>query len=237
MKVGGAVAIASLAVEAAAVLPLSAWVDQLVEWTRAAGATGALVYAVVYVLATVCLIPGSILTLGVGMAYGPIWGTLFVSPVSVVAATVAFVLGRTVARPWIARRTASDPRFRAVDLAIGSHGFKIVVLIRLSPLLPFNVLNYALGLTEVRLRDYVLGSFIGMLPGALLYVYIGSLIGELASFSRGAAEVSTARHVVSGLGFVATIVGTVFVTRLARRALAEELSQRQALALQPERRS
>jgi uncharacterized membrane protein YdjX (TVP38/TMEM64 family) len=236
MKIGGAVALAALAIGAAAVLPLSIWVGWLVEWVRAAGATGAIVYALVYVLATVCMIPGSILTVGVGVAYGPIWGTLFVSPVSVLAAAVPFALGRTLARGWVAGWTASDPRFRAVDVAVGEHGFKIVVLMRLSPLVPFNVLNYAFGLTDVKLRDYVLGSFVGMLPGALLYVYIGSMIGEVAALSRGEEAVGTARQLLSAAGLVATIVVTVFITRLARRALSTKLSERPAVALQTERR-
>ena len=203
---------------------------------RAAGARGALVYAVVFVVATVCMVPGSILAAGVGMAYGPLWGTLVVSPVSVVAATLAFTLGRTLARGWIAGWAASNPKFRAVDLAIGEHGLKIVILIRLSPLFPFNVLNYALSLTDVRLRDYVLGSFIGMLPGAVLYVYIGSLVGDVASLSQGAAGAGSARLVLSAIGLVATVAVTVYVARVARRALSDEISQYTAVAQRPERR-
>lgn len=228
LKIGGVAALASLAIEAAFVLPLSQWIGHLTDWMRAAGPLGAMVYAAVYVLAAVFMFPGAILTAAAGFAYGPLWGTLLVSPVSVLAATTAFLLGRTVARGWITRRTAADPRFRAVDAAIGQHGLKIVLLLRLSPLFPFNVLNYALGLTAVGVRDYALGSAIGMLPGTVLYVYLGSLVGDVAAAARGTAEASAARTALSVAGLVATVAVTVVVTRLARRALAAELAQSSA---------
>ena len=228
LKAGAAAALVSLAIGAAVALPLSQWATQFVDWMRGAGLVGAAAFGAVYVLAAVLLLPASLLTLGAGLAYGPLWGTALVSPVSVVAATLAFVLGRTVARGWIARRTAADPRFRAVDAAIGRHGLKIVLLLRLSPVFPFNVLNYALGLTGVRLRDYVLGSFVGMLPGTFLYVYLGSLLGDVAGLYAHASPAGTARHVLSIVGLVATVVVTVYITRIARRALAEELDARTA---------
>jgi uncharacterized membrane protein YdjX (TVP38/TMEM64 family) len=233
LKVGGAVAVASLLIEIAIVLPLGHWMSQLVDWMRGAGLAGAIAYAVVYVLAALLMIPGSLLTAGAGLAYGPWWGTLLVSPVSVAAATLAFLLGRTVARGWIARRTEADAKFRAVDAAIGTHGFKVVALLRLSPLFPFNVLNYALGLTGVRLRDYALGSFVGMLPGTFLYVYLGSLVGDVAALSQGTAHASTARQALSLVGLAATVIVTTYVTRLARRALADELSGSAPVAAAP----
>jgi uncharacterized membrane protein YdjX (TVP38/TMEM64 family) len=225
IKVGGAIAIVSLAIEAAIALPLIHWAVQFIDWMRDAGLAGAGAFGAVYVLAAVLMLPGSLLTVGAGLAYGPLWGTLLVSPVSVAAATLAFVLGRTAARGWIARRTAADPRFRAVDAAIGRHGLKIVILLRLSPVFPFNVLNYALGLTGVTLRDYVLGSFVGMLPGTFLYVYLGSLVGDVAGLSADASQAGTARQILSIVGLIATVAVTVYITRIARRALAEELER------------
>jgi uncharacterized membrane protein YdjX (TVP38/TMEM64 family) len=234
VKVGGVIALASLAVGAAFVLPLSHWASQLVDWMRRAGPTGAIAFAAVYVLAAVLMLPGSVLTAGAGVAYGPWWGTLFVSPVSVVAATVAFMLGRTAARGWITKRTGADPRFRAVDAALGRRGFRIVALLRLSPLFPFNVLNYALGLTGVGLRDYVLASFIGMLPGTFLYVYIGSLVGDVAALSHGNSTASAARQALSFIGLAATVIVTTYITRVARRALADELSRSKTVAPAPQ---
>jgi uncharacterized membrane protein YdjX (TVP38/TMEM64 family) len=225
MKVGGAIALLGVAVEAAVALPLTAWAGQLVEGIRGAGALGLAVYAVAYVAAALLLLPGSLLTLGAGLAYGPLYGTLLVSPVSVAAASAAFLLGRTVARPWIQKRVEADPRFAAIDAAIGRNGFKIVSLLRLSPVFPFNLLNYALGLTKVGLRDFVLGSFVGMLPGTILYVYLGSLVTSVSALSTSAGAGGTLRQVLYWAGLGATVLVTVYVTRIARRALNEELAR------------
>jgi len=221
-----AIALVAGLVTAALTLPIDDWLLALVGWVRAVGAAGVAVYAAVYVTATLLLLPGSALTAGAGFAYGPLWGALLVSPVSVLAATLAFVLGRTVARDWVARRVSRAPRFAAVDEAIGHSGFKIVLLLRLSPLFPFNLLNYGLGLTRVRLRDYVLGSFLGMLPGTALYVYLGSLVTSaselLSGKSSGAGALGQALYWV---GLAATIAVTVLVTRVARRALDRAIAR------------
>ena len=213
---------------AIAFLPVERWILALVEWIRAAGATGAAVYAVVYVGATLLLLPGSVLTAGAGFAYGPTWGTLLVSPVSVTAATLAFVLGRTLARGWVSQRVAHHPRFAAIDRAIGERGLKIVLLLRLSPVLPFNLLNYALGLTRVRLRDYVLGSFFGMLPGTFLYVYIGSLVTNASQLMSGnRPRAGGFGDALYWGGLVATVVVTVIITRAARKALRQAVDERE----------
>jgi uncharacterized membrane protein YdjX (TVP38/TMEM64 family) len=223
IRLGSIAALVVLVIAAAVSLPVSQWADGLVGWLRDAGALGVVAFAAAYVGATVLMLPGLLLTVGAGVAYGTMLGTLVVSPASVIAATAAFLLGRTVARGWIAQRIDGDPRFRVVDAAIARHGLRIVILLRLSPLFPFNLLNYALGLTGVRLRDYVLGSFIGMLPATFLYVYIGSLIGDLAALSTGADQAGGARQALSVVGLLATVVVTVYVTRIARRALSGEL--------------
>jgi uncharacterized membrane protein YdjX (TVP38/TMEM64 family) len=199
-------------------------IGELVAWMRGAGASGVVVYALVYAAAAICLLPGSILMMGAGVAYGPLWGTLIASPVSALAATAAFIVGRTVARRRVAAWAARDPRFAAIDAAVATQGLKLVILVRLSPLVPFNVLNYALGLTRVRTRDYALGSLIGMLPVTFLYVYAGALAGDLALASRGGGQPS--RLLVSALGLAATLAVTVYVTRLAKRALAEAAGDR-----------
>lgn len=217
LAVGGLVA-------ASLLLPVSHWLLGLVGWIHDAGALGVIVYALSYVLATLLLLPGSILTLAAGFAYGPLWGTLLVSPVSVLAATLAFALGRSIARGWVARRAAEHPRFAAVDRAIDEDGFRsaflIVLLLRLSPIFPFNLLNYALGLTRIRLRTYVLASFLGMLPGTFLYVYLGSLITNASALASGhRPQAGMAGQVLYWGGLVATIAAIVVITRTARRAL------------------
>ncbi len=226
-RIGILGALAAALVVGIVFLPLNRWALGLVELIRGAGATGVFVYALVYIAATLFLLPGSLLTAGAGFAYGPLGGTLLVSPVSVTAALLAFLLGRFVARDWVARRVASNPKFAAIDEAVAKSGLKIVLLLRLSPILPFNLLNYGLGLTQVRLRDYVLGSFIGMLPGTFLYVYLGSLVtsaSELASGQRPSSG-SWGQALYWG-GLAATLVATVLITRLSRRALHEALENK-----------
>jgi uncharacterized membrane protein YdjX (TVP38/TMEM64 family) len=204
----------------------------LVEWIRNAGLVGVVVYSLSYVAATLLLLPGSILTAGAGLAYGPLWGTLLVSPVSVLAATLAFLLGRGIAREWVARRIVQHPRFAAIDEAIGDSGLKIVLLLRLSPVIPFNLLNYALGLTRVSLRDYVVASMLGMLPGTFLYVYLGSLV-------TSASELLSGKRPALGLwgqifywgGLVATLVVTVLISRIAQKALNRALQPKQRVGL------
>ena len=221
MRRVGLVAVTGLSVAALFYVPGPA-VAGLITWLRDAGSGGVAVYVLVFVIAAVCMMPGSILTLGAGAAYGPVAGGLIALPASVAAAAVAFGVGRMAARGWIARR-GSDERVAALDAAVERQGLKLVILIRLSPLMPFNVFNYALGLTRVRFRDFVLGSFVGLAPVTMFYAYLGSLAGALAGpAASGDGHTSLARHAVTALGLIATGVLTVYVTRLARRALAVE---------------
>lgn len=217
------------AIAALYLLPIDRWALTFVESIRGAGAAGVTLFAIAYVAATLLFIPGSVLTAGAGFVYGPVWGTMLVSPVSVAAATLAFALGRTIARGWIARRIARNPRFAAVDEAIGKSGFKIVLLLRLSPLFPFNFLNYALGLTRLSLRDYVVASALGMLPGTILYVYLGSIVTSASELASGAAHgAGTPRSILYWGGLVATLGATWLLARSARRALSRTIEARPA---------
>ncbi len=144
-----------------------------------------MIFVIAYAVACVAFVPGSLLTPGAGAVFGPVVGSVCASLGSTAGASLAFLVGRFVARDAVARRIAGNPRFRAVDDAIAREGWKIVLLLRLSPLFPFVFLNYALGLTRVRFRDYVVASWIGMMPGTVLYVYLGSVLGE--AFLRGDA--------------------------------------------------
>src|SRR4029450_2446726 len=147
-------------------------------------------------------------------------GTLFVFAGAVLGASLAFLIARYLARAAIERRLAGNERFTAIDGAVARQGRKIVFLLRLSPVFPFNLLNYALGLTNVRFVDYVVAS-IGIIPGTLLYVYYGKLAGDVAALAGGApVERGAGYYAVLVLGLVATIVATALVTRTARRALA-----------------
>ncbi|HZP40418.1 MAG TPA: FAD-containing oxidoreductase [Candidatus Binatia bacterium] len=220
-----ALAAVAAALAAARLLPVDRWLLDFVAWVRSAGMVGVVVFVAAYVLACVCFLPGSVLTLGAGFAYGVAAGTPIVWVAANLGATLAFLLGRTVAREWVARRVAAHPRFAAVDRAVGRQGFRIVLLTRLSPVFPFNLLNYAYGVTGVALRDYVLGSLLGMIPGTVLYVYLGSLVTSVTELASGRRPGGAAREVFYVLGFAATVAATVVATRIARRALAETTAE------------
>ncbi|HEX6107180.1 MAG TPA: TVP38/TMEM64 family protein [Gemmatimonadales bacterium] len=215
LVIGGVILLAVAGREGAALLPrFAAWVDGL-------GAWGPVVFVLGYIVATVAFVPGSLLTLGAGAIFGLLQGTLLVLVGATVGASAAFLISRYVARGAIERRLAGNARFAAIDRAIGEQGRRIVILLRLSPVFPFNLLNYALGLTRVRFPDFVAAS-VGMLPGTLLYVYYGKVAGDVARLAGGAGvEKGTGYYAVLALGLVATIVVTTIVTRTARRALEE----------------
>lgn len=198
-----------------------AYVPRFAEWVDELGALGPIVFIFGYAAAAIAFVPGSVLTLASGAIFGLAEGTLYVFVAAVLGSTGAFVLARYVARGAVEKRIEGDARFAAIDRAVGVEGRKIVFLLRLSPVFPFNLLNYALGLTKVSLLDYVVAS-IGMLPGTLLYVYTGKLIGDVAAVAGGVEiERGAGGWFVLGLGLVATLVVTLYVTRLARRALDE----------------
>lgn len=208
----------------ASVFPLREWLVTGLDWIDTHRAVAWLVYVVGYVVATVLLVPGSVITLGAGFLFGLALGVVVVSAGSVLGATCAFLIGRFFARDWVAERIARLPRFRALDRATARDGFTIVLLARLSPLFPFNLLNYGLGLTAVSLRQYFFASWIGMLPATILYVYIGTLAADLGALVSGDIETGLAGRALFLVGFAATLVLTVLVTRRATRALAAELA-------------
>jgi len=194
-------------------------------WINDLGPAGMGVYAALYVVACVFFIPGSALTLGAGAIYGVVAGSLLVSVSSTLGATAAFLLGRYLARNWIAKKIGGNARFSAIDDAVADEGWKIVGLTRLSPVFSFNLLNYAYGLTRVSLREYVLASWIGMMPGTIMYVYLGSLAGDLASLGAETDRATTpGEWALYGVGLLATILVTVYATKIAKKALAARIS-------------
>ena len=205
-------------------LDARAWLVSALEWIRGLGPWGPVAFCALYVVACVLLLPGSVLSLGAGVVFGLATGVVVVSISATLGATAAFLVGRYLARGWVERTIAANPRFQVIDAAVAREGWKIVALLRLSPVVPFNVLNYAFGVTRVRLRDYVLASWAGMLPGVLLYVYLGSLAGDLAIGGAAARTRTPAEWAFYAVGLLATVAVTFYVTRLARAALAKRVS-------------
>jgi uncharacterized membrane protein YdjX (TVP38/TMEM64 family) len=195
------------------------------EWVNGLGAMGAIAFIAIYTAATVAFFPGSILTLGAGVLFGVGLGSLYVFFGATLGATAAFLVGRYLARGWVSKKIQGNTKFHAIDEAVGREGFKIVLLTRLSPVFPFNLLNYAYGVTGVSLKDYVLAS-IGMIPGTVMYVYIGSLAGSIATLGTGTQPTNpTVQWAIRIIGFIATVAVTVYVTRVARKALAETVTE------------
>jgi uncharacterized membrane protein YdjX (TVP38/TMEM64 family) len=210
-------------VAAALTLPLQQWLRAAIEWTAANREVAGAAFVGLYIVATVCFVPGLPLTLAAGAIFGVVYGSVLVSIGSTLGATAAFFGGRTVARDWVRQRIAAWPRFVAVDRAVESRGFFVVLLTRLSPLFPFFLLNYAYGVTAAKPRDYVLGSWLGMMPATIAYVYAGSLAANVSQALAGDAQLGSTGWLLLGLGLAATIAVTVLVTRVARGFLEREI--------------
>ena len=201
----------------AAVLPVKQWIREFIEWVQHLGPIGVVIFIIAYAIATVLFLPGWIFTVSAGLIYGIVAGTAIALTGALIGASLAFLVARYLLRRNIEETTKKNPRFAAIDQAIGKNGWKIVGLLRLSPLIPFNLSNYFYGITSISFRAYVLVSAIGMIPGTLLYAYLGA-IGQ-AGVSGGTSQRSVWQYVLLGVGLVATIAVTILVSRIARNAL------------------
>ncbi len=201
-------------------------------WVQAQGAAVVIAYIGIYNLATVLFVPGALLTLGGGALYGVVWGSVYALGAAILGATIAFAIGRYLARGAVCRQMRwpfgpvfglSHPHFQALDAAVTRSGFKIVLLTRLSPMLPFNLLNYAYGVTNVSLKHYLMGS-LGMVPGTIMYVYLGALVGDVAALGSQ-PDLSPQAQILQGmlhsLGLVATAAATLIISRRARHTLQQ----------------
>lgn len=220
-RIALAIAVAAVVAALFFVLPLGGWTVALLERVDRWGAWAGVALAAVWVPAAVLLVPGSVITLGTGFLLGVGWGLVTVSIGSTAGAIAAFLIGRTLARDRVRAWIADRPRFLAVDRAVGTGGLGIVLLTRLSPLFPYNFQNYAFALTGIRFRDYALGSWVGMLPGTLLYVYLGSTAQALAAIGAGERGRTALEWGAFAVGLVATAAATWIVTRRATAILEE----------------
>jgi uncharacterized membrane protein YdjX (TVP38/TMEM64 family) len=194
------------------------------QWVNDLGAIAPIAFILIYIVATVAFLPGSVLTLGAGVLFGIIPGSIYVFVGATIGATLAFLVGRYLARGWISKKIAGNQKFSAIDRAVGQAGFKIVLLTRLSPVFPFNLLNYSLGVTGVSLKDYMLAS-VGMIPGTIMYVYIGSLAGSIATIGGETDANPVAQWTIRIIGLIATVGVTFYVTKIASKALDESIDE------------
>jgi uncharacterized membrane protein YdjX (TVP38/TMEM64 family) len=203
-------------------LGIGEMLHRLLEWISSLGAIAPLVFIAAYIAACVLFVPGSIMTIGAGVLFGVVRGTIFVSIGATIGATAAFLIGRYFARAWVAAKLTGNPTFNAIDAAVGREGWKIVGLTRLSPIFPFTLLNYAYGLTSVSLRDYFFASWLGMLPGVVMYTYIGSLVGDLTRIGAAPTARPAGYWMLNVVGFAATVAVVLYTARIARQALAQK---------------
>ena len=202
-------------------LPVQQWLKSFNDWVGQMGLAGIFIFIAVYAAATVLLAPGAILTIGAGFAFGLWKGFLAVSAGATLGASLAFLVARFVARDKIEAMARRNTKFQRIDNAIGQQGAKLIFLLRLSPVIPFNLSNYFYGLTAVKFWPYVLASWIGMMPGTFLYVYIGTA-GKAAVSVAGGGEAMKHRWqywTFLSVGLAATVVVTIWVTKIARDAL------------------
>ena len=204
---------------AASFLPLGEWVKALSEWVKKLGPFGIVAFIGIYAAATVLFLPGSVLTIAAGLVFGVGLGLVAAWSGAMLGASLAFLIGRYLARSKIEEKTKGSEKFKAIDEAIGKQGWKIIGLLRLSPLIPFNVSNYFYGVTKIGFWPYVLASGVGMLPGTLLYVYLGA--AGKAGLGGGDKAKTPLEWTFLGAGLVATIIVTIVVTRIAKKALKE----------------
>jgi uncharacterized membrane protein YdjX (TVP38/TMEM64 family) len=209
------IVIAALAViafvMAVRLLPVGDWIAQFQAWVRAAGPLGYVAYVLAYVVCCVFLVPALALTLGAGAIFGFAAGTVVVIVGATLGATAAFVLARTVLRARVERMTAGNEKFRALDRAITAEGTKILWLVRLSGFPPFTWVNYAFGLTGVRLAPYVVITFFGIIPGTLAFTYAGA--------AGAAALTGSGNRIALIVTAVGAVVVAVFVGRIALKAI------------------
>ncbi|KAJ8767547.1 hypothetical protein K2173_017616 [Erythroxylum novogranatense] len=211
-------------------LPVEKILKDFLLWVeKDLGPWGPLALAVAYIPLTILAVPASVLTLGGGYLFGLPIGFVADSIGATVGAMAAFLLGRTIGRSYVNSKLKDYPQFRSVAIAIERSGFKIVLLLRLVPLLPFNMLNYLLSVTPVSLGVYGLASWIGMMPITLALVYVGTTLKDLSDVTHGWSEFSTTRWAFIIMSLVISVVLMFWVTKVAKSALDKALAESEDL--------
>jgi len=198
-------------------------VQAALERVQAAGSWAPVLFMVAYIVACVAFLPAVLLTLGAGILFGLFWGTLWVTLGATLGASCAFLISRYLARSWVEGRWAGHLKFRLLSRAVERDGWKVVLLLRLSPMFPFVALNYLFGLTRVPLSHFCFATLVGIIPAVGLFVYLGVLIGDLTQLTQQSSVAARHGWFVPAFGLVSALVVTILLGRLARRALRESL--------------
>jgi len=206
-------------------LPLAAWLSMLAEWGRDHPLAAPTIYVVCVVLATMLFLPGSIAMMISGYLFGFIPGFLLAAVAIPLGAQAAFELARWVARPWVRKKIDGDARLHAIEMALAEEAMLIVILTRLSLVVPFNLLNYLYGATSVKAFTYFIATAVGMLPAVALYVYLGTLARDLGQILSGSAAPPELGYWIFGIGIIAIVAATWFIHRTATKALKKHLAE------------
>lgn len=222
--IGGVIFLAAMVI-AVWTLPLDVWLDAAAGWIAEHPRLGRALFLAGFVLGTALMVPGSVLTMSGGYLFGLTGGVPLVSLGTALGGTLSYLIGRTVAREWVKEKVAGDRRIAALDQAIAQRGFVVVMLSRLSLLIPFNVLNYAYGLTRIRVVPYFFATWIGMIPAVVLYVYLGSVAKNVDQLVGGDVETGMAGKTLFVVGLLAIVAVTWIIHRTATRALRREMGE------------
>ncbi len=215
--------LAACIITAAIFLPVKQWVINALEWAKDAGFWGPVIVACLYAIGAILMLPGSFMTMAAGFLFKVVLGTITVSIGSTIGACAAFMIARTFGRKWVASKIVKSRQFTAFDHAVKLHAFKIIFLTRLSPAFPYNMLNYAFGLTKIEFWKYALGSWIGMIPPTIMYTYFGSGLRSLTEIAAGRTEKGDIERLFFWIGLAVTITATLFIANIARKALKHDI--------------
>jgi uncharacterized membrane protein YdjX (TVP38/TMEM64 family) len=207
----------------ATIVPIGRWQTALVDFSQLNPNLAILAFSSMVILAMVLMFPVSVQAMAAGFIFGLGKGFMIMCLAGLAGFTVAFLLGRSLARTWIEKWASQRPEFAAIDKAINQRGLVIVVLARLAQVLPYNLLNYSFGLTSVSLRDYVLGSAMGMLPGIFMFVFLGTTATDIAAIMNGELNLGEYELWIGGFGLMALVAIVVLITRVAQKALRDQL--------------
>ena len=204
-------------------LPLETWLTALIEWSQLNPNLAVLAFSGLIVVGMVLMFPVSIQAMAAGFIFGLNKGFVVMWLGGLIGFIAAFLVGRSLARPWIEKLAGRRPEFAAIDKAINQKGLVVVILARLSQILPYNLLNYSFGLTSVSLRDYILGSAVGMLPGIFMFVFIGTTATDIAAIMSGELELGDYDLWIVGFGILAVAIAVTVIARVAKKALNEQM--------------
>ena len=209
-------------------LPFAEWLASLESWARQYPLAGAVAYIVVTIVATAALMPGWVMMMLAGLVFGPALGLAYAMTGLVGGAVAGLFIGRTVARKWVERRIAGNVHLMALDDALEEQAFTIVALTRIALVFPHNVLNYAYGVTRVKLPAYTAGTAVEILPIVGFYVYLGTLAHDMSQILEEGAQFGLR----AWWGVAIAAIAIVTVLLVVRRALVRALQRQKR---EPER--